>query len=63
MDLLISLVVILGFVSHSSGVKYFRECNGDRKEMSIPLPDPKGNILEYRTHVMIGKAQKYPSTF
>ena len=46
MDLLISLVVIQVFVSLCSGVRYFKECNGDRKEVSIPLPDPIGKILE-----------------
>ena len=47
MDFLISLVVIQVFVSLCSGVKHFKECNDDRKEVSIPLPDPKGNIIRY----------------
>ena len=39
MDLLISLVIIQEFVSLCSGLRCFKECDGDRKEMSIPLPD------------------------
>ena len=57
MDFLISLVVMQVFVSLCSAVKHFKECNEDRQEVSIPLPDPKGNILEY--YKLMKRYEKY----
>ena len=48
MDLAFSVVLIQAVMSVCSGVRYFKECDGERKEESILLP--KGKILEMQNN-------------
>ena len=42
MDLVFFLVMIQGFSAVCSGLRYFKECNGDKKEVLIK----KGDVLD-----------------